>query len=144
MHRGCVVPVVSAVRARRICDQARRRQDREHPEKNLAQDEPTRSRHRVGARARTRAPTAARAGAERRAHGGSRDLMSQAVSALLIYMVKSCGGVRLSRAQVEPYVLAQDRRWMLIDDAGEFLSLRRCSRMALVRVAPSGPRFVLE
>lgn len=70
--------------------------------------------------------------------------MSQAVSALLIYPVKSCGGVRLSRAQVEPYGLAQDRRWMLIDDAGEFLSLRRCSRMALVRVAPSGPRFVLE
>jgi uncharacterized protein YcbX len=60
------------------------------------------------------------------------------LSQLYVYPIKSCGGVALESAAVSATGLRNDRRWMLVDETGEFLSQRRLPRMALisVRLAP--------
>lgn len=58
---------------------------------------------------------------------------SPRLSGLRFYPIKSCRGVRLDRAEVGPRGLRDDRRWMLVDDEGRFLSQRRHPRMCLVR-----------
>ncbi|CAN5802102.1 MOSC domain-containing protein [soil metagenome] len=56
------------------------------------------------------------------------------LSAIYIYPIKSLGGIRLGSAAVEERGLQYDRRWMLIDDAGMFLTQRKMAEMALLRV----------
>jgi uncharacterized protein len=48
------------------------------------------------------------------------------------YPVKSCRGEELSAAQVEPWGLAGDRRWMIVDAAGRFLTGREYPQLVLV------------
>ncbi len=52
------------------------------------------------------------------------------LSGLYVYPIKSCGGVALERTTVSATGLRHDRRWMLVDEAGEFISQRRLPRMA--------------
>jgi uncharacterized protein YcbX len=59
------------------------------------------------------------------------------VSQLRIYPIKSCAGIRISQATLSAYGLESDRRWMLIDQDGQFLSQRTHPRMALICVAIS-------
>jgi uncharacterized protein YcbX len=49
------------------------------------------------------------------------------------YPVKSCAGEELESASVEPWGLAGDRRWMVVDDDGECVTAREHPRMLLVR-----------
>ena len=57
-----------------------------------------------------------------------------------VYPVKSLGGFSAASANVEPRGLQHDRRWMLVDKKGRFLTQRALPRMALVSVglAPDG------
>jgi uncharacterized protein YcbX len=55
------------------------------------------------------------------------------VAALHVYPVKSCRGSDVSAAFVEPWGLAGDRRWMVVDEDGRFLSQRLTPRLALIR-----------
>jgi uncharacterized protein len=48
------------------------------------------------------------------------------------YPVKSCRGERLGAAVVEPWGLAGDRRWMVVDGAGEAVTARDCPPLVLV------------
>ena len=48
------------------------------------------------------------------------------------YPVKSCRGERLTQAAVEPWGLAGDRRWMLVDGDGEVVTAREHHRLVLV------------
>lgn len=57
------------------------------------------------------------------------------VSALYVYPIKSCGGVYLDAARIARHGFELDRRWMLVDATGSFLTQRTMPRMALVRVA---------
>jgi uncharacterized protein YcbX len=52
------------------------------------------------------------------------------------YPVKSCRGQRLADAPVEPWGLAGDRRWMIVDSAGEVVTARERPRLVLVTPAP--------
>lgn len=61
--------------------------------------------------------------------------MHVTIEQLYIYPIKSCGGVALTRAEVEPGGLALDRRWMLVDAQGGFLSQRAHPAMAALHVA---------
>lgn len=61
--------------------------------------------------------------------------MHVTVEQLSIYPIKSCAGVALTRADVEPSGLKLDRRWMLVDAQGGFLSQRAHPAMAALRVA---------
>lgn len=60
------------------------------------------------------------------------------VAALYVYPVKSLGGLRLDAATVGDLGIDRDRRWMLVDDDGEFLTQRAHPRMALTHATPDG------
>jgi uncharacterized protein YcbX len=62
--------------------------------------------------------------------------MSAQLAAIIVYPIKSCAGNALESAQVEPRGLANDRRWMLVDDNGCFLTGRQLPRLVRVRVQP--------
>jgi uncharacterized protein len=50
------------------------------------------------------------------------------------YPVKSCRGDEMQQAEVEPWGLAGDRRWMLVDDEGALVTARE--RRQLLMVTP--------
>ncbi|MEJ8757901.1 MOSC N-terminal beta barrel domain-containing protein [Pontibacter sp. H259] len=56
------------------------------------------------------------------------------ISNLYIYPIKSLGGISLTEAQVQDRGLAFDRRWMLVDENGGFLTQRKFAQMALLQV----------
>lgn len=49
------------------------------------------------------------------------------------FPVKSCRGEALSEAIVEPWGLAGDRRWMVVDEDGEAITARKVHSMLLIR-----------
>ncbi|HKK75201.1 MAG TPA: MOSC N-terminal beta barrel domain-containing protein [Saprospiraceae bacterium] len=51
-----------------------------------------------------------------------------------IYPIKSLAGISVASASVEPKGLALDRRWMLVDNQGRFLSQRKDPQMALLHL----------
>ncbi len=57
------------------------------------------------------------------------------LSELYIYPIKSAAGIALSEAQMTARGLQYDRRWMVVDAQGKFMSQRRFPRMALISVA---------
>ncbi len=62
--------------------------------------------------------------------------MTQAtLTQINVYPVKSLGGFSTLLANVEARGLQHDRRWMLVDKKGRFLTQRALPRMALVSVA---------
>ena len=64
--------------------------------------------------------------------------MSQPVlSQLNIYPLKSAGGISLENAIPEARGLAHDRRWMVVDDSGQFMSQRTYPNMALINTSLS-------
>ena len=57
------------------------------------------------------------------------------VSGLYIYPVTSCAGLAVEEAVVEATGFALDRRWMVVDADGGFLSQRRVPKLAVVRIS---------
>jgi uncharacterized protein len=55
------------------------------------------------------------------------------ISQLIVYPVKSCGGVPVPEAILTETGLEFDRAWMVVDDRGEFLTQRELPRMALIQ-----------
>jgi uncharacterized protein YcbX len=66
------------------------------------------------------------------------------VSELWVYPVKSCAGLRLMRAAVDARGIEHDRRFMLVDRDGRFLSQRSHPAMATIRVALEPGRLTLS
>ena len=58
--------------------------------------------------------------------------MKLQLTALNIYPIKSAHGITLAESEVDGFGLRYDRRWMVVDDSGQFLSQRSHSRLALV------------
>ena len=58
--------------------------------------------------------------------------MTLRLSALNIYPIKSARGISLDQSEVDEFGLRYDRRWMLVDESGQFLSQRSHARLALV------------
>jgi uncharacterized protein YcbX len=63
------------------------------------------------------------------------------LSEIWIYPVKSLGGIALQEAKVEPRGLQYDRRWMLVDETGRFVSQREIPAMALLGTALEPPHL---
>lgn len=63
------------------------------------------------------------------------------VSALYVHPIKACRGLRVERAAVERRGLAEDRRFMLVDEDGRFVTQREEPRLVLVRVEARGDRL---
>jgi len=66
------------------------------------------------------------------------------VSQLLVYPLKGCRGVPVPVAEPDARGLSGDRRWMVVDEAGRFLSQRTEPRLALVRAMLDAGGLVLE
>jgi uncharacterized protein YcbX len=56
------------------------------------------------------------------------------VASLHVYPIKSLGGASVAASTVDGRGLRHDRRWMLVDETGTFLSQRTIAPMALFRV----------
>jgi uncharacterized protein len=70
------------------------------------------------------------------------DAENVALSCLYVYPIKSCAGISLESAELSATGLVHDRRWMLVDEAGEFMSQRAHPRMALVCTHLSGEHLI--
>ena len=57
------------------------------------------------------------------------------ISELAIYPVKSCAQVSLSSAKVDRFGLHMDRRWMVVDEKGKFITQRQIAKMCLISVS---------
>jgi uncharacterized protein YcbX len=57
------------------------------------------------------------------------------VQNLYLYPIKSLGGISVQEAQVEERGFKYDRRWMLVDQSGGFLTQRQHPQLALLQVA---------
>jgi uncharacterized protein len=66
------------------------------------------------------------------------------LSAINVYPLKSAGGLAQTSWDVDSFGLRHDRRWMLIDEAGDFLSQRAEPRLALIRPELRGDTLVLR
>ncbi len=66
------------------------------------------------------------------------------ITELTIYPVKSLGGIAMASAPLTPKGLAWDRRWMVVDDVGRFVSQRQLPAMARIRVALADDALVLS
>lgn len=56
------------------------------------------------------------------------------LSEIWIYPIKSLGGIRLKSTKVHEKGLPYDRRWMLVDEQGQFMTQRKNPAMALFKV----------
>ena len=66
------------------------------------------------------------------------------ITQLNIYPIKSCAGTALDRVKLTPHGLTGDRNWMVVNQAGRFLTQRELPRLALVRPLLDGPRLRLR
>jgi uncharacterized protein YcbX len=66
------------------------------------------------------------------------------VSALYIYPVKSCRGIQVSAWRVAERGFVADRRWMIVDGAGRFVTQRERAELALVHSLISGDALQLS
>jgi uncharacterized protein YcbX len=66
------------------------------------------------------------------------------LSGLFIYPIKACAGIALERASVVERGLELDRRYMLVDRAGVFITQREAPRLCLVATALQESRLVLS
>jgi len=66
------------------------------------------------------------------------------LSQLLIYPVKSLGGVAVAEADVTPQGLRHDRRWLLVDANNQFLTQRQHPELALLAVAAAHNGWLLS
>lgn len=62
--------------------------------------------------------------------------MPLALSAIYSYPVKSCAALALHSANVEKRGLQHDRRWMIVDEQGKFLTGRQFPKLTLLRAEP--------
>ncbi|HEB78165.1 MAG TPA: MOSC domain-containing protein [Methylothermaceae bacterium] len=66
------------------------------------------------------------------------------LSEIHIYPVKSLGGIALQRWSLDEFGLRLDRRWMVVDPEGQFLTQRQYPQMARIRPRiDSGGRLTL-
>jgi uncharacterized protein len=66
------------------------------------------------------------------------------LSGLFVYPIKACGGIALEQTELVERGLAFDRRYMLVDKAGTFVSQREVPRLCLVATAFEGERLLVS
>ena len=77
-------------------------------------------------------PTAPRPALSRRNALSAPDISAR-IERLFVYPIKSCAGVELDEAVLTETGLDLDRAWMVVDEAGGFVTQRELPRMVLVK-----------
>ncbi|GHC30968.1 MOSC domain-containing protein [Kushneria pakistanensis] len=70
--------------------------------------------------------------------------MTPCISSLHIYPVKSLAGIDLRESLLTAEGLAHDRRWVITDENGDFMTQRSCTRMATLIPAIDQHHLILE
>jgi uncharacterized protein YcbX len=65
------------------------------------------------------------------------------ISGLYIHPVKSCRGIRMTEVEVTKRGFAHDRRWMIVDASGRFITQRQVPELCLVHTALEPNAIVL-
>ena len=65
------------------------------------------------------------------------------ISQLFIYPIKSLGGIEVTSAQLTDRGLQYDRRWMLVDMEGNFLTQREYAAMSLLQTAIENDQLIV-
>lgn len=66
------------------------------------------------------------------------------VSGLFVYPIKSLGGIAMAEVEVGIRGFKNDRRWMLVDPDGTFLSQRTYPKMALLKPELTGDQLTIH
>ncbi|KQM69328.1 oxidoreductase [Pedobacter sp. Leaf216] len=66
------------------------------------------------------------------------------LSEINIYPIKSLGGISLKKAQLEDKGLQYDRRWMLVDEEGMFITQRKHFELALLKVNITDDKLIVS
>ena len=66
------------------------------------------------------------------------------VADLFMYPIKSCGGIAVESAEIDAFGVRNDRRWMVVDENGRFLSQRTVPLLATIRAGVSDGRLSLR
>jgi len=61
--------------------------------------------------------------------------LTMQVSMLYIYPIKSLGAISLQQSKIDRFGLEYDRRWMLVDEEGQFVTQRRHSELCFFDVS---------
>ncbi|NQV16152.1 MOSC domain-containing protein [bacterium] len=61
-----------------------------------------------------------------------------------IYPIKSCSGIDLLEGEVQDRGFPLDRRWMLIDSKGIFISQRNSPRLSLIKIELKGDQLLVS
>ncbi len=70
--------------------------------------------------------------------------MNTTLASLHIYPIKSCAQLTLDSAVVEKRGLAHDRRWMIVDQNGRFITGRELPRLTLLQAEPGAAGLTLR
>ena len=70
--------------------------------------------------------------------------MTLRLTALNIYPIKATHGIALAESEVDGFGLRYDRRWMVVDGSGQFISQRSHARLALVVPSIQGDRLRVD
>ena len=70
--------------------------------------------------------------------------MTLRVADLFVYPIKSCGGIAVEGAEVDAFGFRDDRRWMVVDETGRFLTQRTVPLLATIRARVSEGRLSLR
>ncbi len=63
------------------------------------------------------------------------------LTSIILYPVKSAGGITVDAWEVDEFGLRYDRRWMVVDQAGRHVTQRTHPELALVRPTIQGDRL---
>lgn len=66
------------------------------------------------------------------------------LSEIYIYPIKSLGGIWLEQARLEERGLQYDRRWMIVDEEGIFITQRKHFELALLQVSISDDKLIVS
>jgi uncharacterized protein YcbX len=66
------------------------------------------------------------------------------LTGLYIYPIKSAAGIAVDTAKVHPRGLNYDRRWMVVDAQGQFITQRQFPKMALIQTALTESHLVIS
>jgi MOSC domain-containing protein len=65
------------------------------------------------------------------------------ISGLYVYPIKSCGGISLQKSILDGKGLKYDRRWMLVDEGGAYITQRKFPQLALVKTVIDGNDLII-
>ena len=57
------------------------------------------------------------------------------ITELYCYPVKSLAGISLNHAELDTFGIKHDRRWLIVDEMGKFITQRTHPKMALIKTS---------